>query len=40
MKLTIRALVKGLQERNLEKALENLENDILVYKQNVWSKVF
>ncbi len=33
-------LVQGLQERNLEKALENLENDILVYKQNVWSRVF
>ena len=33
-------LVQGLKERNLEAALMNLENDILVYKQNVWSRVF
>ncbi len=33
-------LVRGLQERDLEKALKNLEEDILVYKQNIWSQVF
>ncbi len=33
-------LVQGLMERNLKKALKNLEDDILVYKQNVWSRVF
>ena len=33
-------LVRGLIERDLEKALENLEADIIVYKQNVWSQIF
>ena len=33
-------LVRGLKNRDLNSALKNLENDILVYKQNVWSKVF
>ncbi|MBI9108137.1 MAG: GntR family transcriptional regulator [Spirochaetales bacterium] len=33
-------LVQGLQERNFEKAEKNLNDDILCYKQNVWSKIF
>lgn len=33
-------LVQALKSRDLETALRNLENDILVYKHNVWSKVF
>lgn len=33
-------LVQSLQNRDLKRAQKNLEDDILTYKQNIWSKVF